>query len=273
MPQAPSASQAVVPTVFRWEHGGNQVQLTGTFNNWSARIPMHRSGNDFVFIVPLPPGQHAYKFVVDEQWRYAPDQPTVTDAEGNVNNVIDLSGFKPDNESPAEGIRRRDSPPHLTYAQAVPDEDEYGKEPPLLPPHLRTILLNHPSPDPFNPDALPVPLPVTLHHLCCTAIKDNMMVQATSHRYRRKFVTCVYYSLTPTTPSMAADVPLDAAGNPSLVGPTAMDVAQRVAATSAALAGASAAAGPAEVPHGGAGDATAHDDQRMTSSHAQQTYG
>lgn len=30
-----------------------QVYITGTFNNWSAKVPMHRSGNDFTFICPL----------------------------------------------------------------------------------------------------------------------------------------------------------------------------------------------------------------------------
>lgn len=39
-----------VPTVFRWEHGGRQVYVTGTFNNWQRQIPMHRSGNDFTYI-------------------------------------------------------------------------------------------------------------------------------------------------------------------------------------------------------------------------------
>ena len=27
-----------VPTVFRWEHGGRQVFVTGTFNDWTAQI-------------------------------------------------------------------------------------------------------------------------------------------------------------------------------------------------------------------------------------------
>lgn len=40
-------SEILVPTVFRWEHGGRQVYITGTFNNWEQQIPMHRSGNDF----------------------------------------------------------------------------------------------------------------------------------------------------------------------------------------------------------------------------------
>ena len=81
-----------VPTVFRWEHGGRQVFVTGTFNDWTAQIPMHRSGNDFTYIHNLKKGKHAFKFVVDDEWRFAPDQPTVADIEGRINNFID--GFR-----------------------------------------------------------------------------------------------------------------------------------------------------------------------------------
>mmetsp|Transcript_10537 Transcript_10537/g.31730 ORF Transcript_10537/g.31730 Transcript_10537/m.31730 type:complete len:201 (+) Transcript_10537:160-762(+) len=83
-----------VPTVFRWEHGGRQVYITGTFNNWERQIPMHRSGNDFTYIHDLRRGKHAYKFVVDDEWRFAPDQPTVADIEGRINNFIDVHDFK-----------------------------------------------------------------------------------------------------------------------------------------------------------------------------------
>lgn len=47
------ARKEVVPTVFRWEHGGNDVYITGTFNNWAEKAPMHRSGNDFTYIHEL----------------------------------------------------------------------------------------------------------------------------------------------------------------------------------------------------------------------------
>lgn len=31
-----------------------QVFITGSFNNWSSKVPMHRSGNDFSYITSLP---------------------------------------------------------------------------------------------------------------------------------------------------------------------------------------------------------------------------
>lgn len=158
------APQSVVPTVFRWEHGGNAVFITGSFNNWSRKVPMHRSGNDFIFIQSLAKGRHAYKFVVDDEWRFAPDQPTVADTSGNINNYIDLSTFKPDDAEPVSSLRR-DSLPGVPWGQALPDEDEYSKEPPLLPPQLRNIILNSPAPDPADPLSLPPPSYVCLNHL------------------------------------------------------------------------------------------------------------
>ena len=29
-----------VPVVFRWEYGGKEVYISGSFNDWKSRIPM-----------------------------------------------------------------------------------------------------------------------------------------------------------------------------------------------------------------------------------------
>jgi hypothetical protein len=36
----------------------------------------------------IPIGIHSYKFMVDGEWRFATDQPTLPDPDGNINNVI-----------------------------------------------------------------------------------------------------------------------------------------------------------------------------------------
>ncbi|TYZ67209.1 hypothetical protein PybrP1_001394, partial [[Pythium] brassicae (nom. inval.)] len=171
------ASSAVVPMVFRWEHGGRNVYITGTFNGWSKQCPMHRSGNDFTYIANLTRGKHAYKFVVDDEWRFAPDQLTVADVEGNVNNFVDVSEFTPlsDFESSGGAGDERDENGDSAYGRFIPDIDEYTKEPPPLPPHLRHIILNK-TPPTVDSRLLPVPQHVALNHLYCTAIKDGMMV-------------------------------------------------------------------------------------------------
>jgi 5'-AMP-activated protein kinase regulatory beta subunit len=183
-----------IPTVFRWEHGGRQVYITGTFNDWNKQIPMHRSGNDFTYIHNLKRGKHAFKFVVDDEWRFAPDQATVADIEGRINNFIDVSDFKAyngDKDFEAKtnaGVQDDEG----KYSSNMPDLDEYTKEPPPLPPHLRHIILNK-APQLNDTSALPVPQHVALNHLYCTAIKDNMMVLGITQRHKTKFVTTVYY--------------------------------------------------------------------------------
>lgn len=234
-----SLDDDTVPTVFRWEHGGRQVYITGTFNGWSRQIPMHRSGNDFTYIHNLKRGKHAFKFIVDDEWRFAPDQPTVADIEGRINNFIDVSDFQAytgdrhfeertesfnnissksksssnsntnsntnapmtttsDGKIPSEGPSNMDTHNSAVkdregFSNTMPDLDEYTKEPPPLPPHLRHIILNKP-PQLSDTAALPVPQHVALNHLYCTAIKDNMMVLGITQRYKTKFVTTVYYS-------------------------------------------------------------------------------
>lgn len=42
-----------LPTVFKWDGGGKQVFISGTFSNWKA-LPMVRSHGDFVTIIDLP---------------------------------------------------------------------------------------------------------------------------------------------------------------------------------------------------------------------------
>ncbi|RQM16519.1 hypothetical protein KXD40_006126 [Peronospora effusa] len=187
----------VVPMVFKWEHGGRNVFITGTFNGWDKQCPMHRSGNDFTYIANLTRGKHMYKFVVDDDWRFAPDQLTMADVEGNVNNYVDVSEFAPLSDFDGKNkLQEDDEDPENPYSRYIPEIDEYTKEPPPLPPHLRHIILNK-APPTVDGRLLPVPQHVALNHLYCTAIKDGMMVLGITNRYKQKFVTTVYYSLMP----------------------------------------------------------------------------
>mmetsp|Transcript_13165 Transcript_13165/g.23109 ORF Transcript_13165/g.23109 Transcript_13165/m.23109 type:complete len:255 (-) Transcript_13165:359-1123(-) len=190
-----AAEEELVPTVFRWEHGGRQVYITGTFNNWEKQIQMHRSGNDFTYIHNLKKGKHAFKFIVDDEWRFAPDQPTVADIEGRINNFIDVSDFQQAYTGDDDFLNPHKEPAvqNEIFTQVRPELEEYTKEPPPLPPHLRHIILNK-VPPVNDAAALSIPQHVALNHLYCTAIKDGMMVLGITQRYREKFVTCIYYS-------------------------------------------------------------------------------
>ncbi|TPP60996.1 5'-AMP-activated protein kinase regulatory beta subunit [Fasciola gigantica] len=87
-----SQAHQSVPTVFKWEGGGKDVYISGTFNGWKSKIPMVRSSSkrNFYTIVDLPLGEHQYKFIVDGQWKLDQKQPVTTSAAGVQNNVIEV---------------------------------------------------------------------------------------------------------------------------------------------------------------------------------------
>ena len=36
----------------------------------------------------MPKGIHQYKFIVDGEWRFSPDEPIAHDEHGNINNIL-----------------------------------------------------------------------------------------------------------------------------------------------------------------------------------------
>lgn len=155
-------------------HGGNNVTVEGSFDNWSTRHVMQRSGKDFTIVKLLPPGVyqarthplthpnlhgmlllrsaqlHAgtqgplhcygpqvlkcwvvtrlawlcrkaevcvsaagaqYKFIVDGDWKYAPDQPAMYDEDNNVNNVLEVQEYVPENLASLSSFDPPPSPP------------------------------------------------------------------------------------------------------------------------------------------------------------------
>lgn len=66
-----ASTPPALPTVFKWDGGGKQVFISGTFSEWKT-LPMVKSHGDFVTIIDLPEGDHQYKFCVDGEWRHDP---------------------------------------------------------------------------------------------------------------------------------------------------------------------------------------------------------
>lgn len=81
-----------VPTVFKWDGGGKDVYISGTFNGWRSKIPMVRSSSkhSFYTIIDLPLGEHQYKFIVDGHWKLDQNQPIYTSPTGVQNNRISV---------------------------------------------------------------------------------------------------------------------------------------------------------------------------------------
>lgn len=82
------------------------------------------------------------------------------------------------------------SPPG-SYSSIPPRSNNSITVPPILPPHLLQVILNHP--DKANATILPQPNHVMLNHLYALSIKDGIMVLSATHRFRRKYVTTLLY--------------------------------------------------------------------------------
>lgn len=119
----------LIPTVFKWEHGGKQVYITGSFNNWQTKIPMHKSGNDFIYIHNLKQDKYYYKFLIDNEWKYAQEQAVVKNSNGESLNCIDLNSFVPYTGDENFFFKSKERKIlDEEFKQIVPDVDDYTKE-------------------------------------------------------------------------------------------------------------------------------------------------
>jgi len=193
--------EKALPTVFKWDGGGKQVFISGSFTNWKS-LPMARSHGDFVAIMDLPEGEHQFKFNVDGQWLHDPGVPAVDNGVGSKNNIINVrkadfevfEALAVDSVSSPTSQIFSGSPPG-EYTQEIPEckpiEKQHG--PPILPPHLLQVILNKDIPVSCEPTLLPEPNHVMLNHLYALSIKDGVMVLSATHRYRKKYVTTLLY--------------------------------------------------------------------------------
>ncbi|KAL3872836.1 hypothetical protein ACJMK2_036028 [Sinanodonta woodiana] len=196
--------QRLLPTVFKWEGGGKEVFLTGSFNNWKTKIPLVKSHGDFYTIVDLPEGDHQYKFYVDGQWVHDSSEPAKPNSLGTLNNVMRVkqSDFEVFEALDLDSLNSS----HMKSGDVCSSpSDEYGQDipvrrageklsgPPILPPHLLQVLLNKDTPAHCEPTLLPEPNHVMLNHLYALSIKDGVMVLSATHRFRKKYVTTLLY--------------------------------------------------------------------------------
>lgn len=187
--------KAALPTVFKWDGGGKQVYISGTFSDWKT-LPMVKSHGDFVTIIDLPEGEHEFKFYVDGEWRHDPKLKNIENEIGSKNNMVSVrqSDFEvfqalaKDSEDSVNSEQKE-------YSQDIPQVKPWEKVngPPILPPHLLQVILNKDTPLSCEPTLLPEPNHVMLNHLYALSIKDGVMVLSATHRYRKKYVTTLLY--------------------------------------------------------------------------------
>ncbi|XP_059663541.1 SNF1-related protein kinase regulatory subunit beta-2 [Cornus florida] len=189
-----TCSEQGIPTMITWSYDGKEVAVEGSWDNWKTRKPLQRSGKDFTIMKVLPSGVYQYRFIVDGQWRYAPDMPWAQDEAGNAYNVLDLQDYVPEEIESISGFEPPQSP-EASYSNLQLGPEDYAKEPPLVPPHLQMTLLNVPSTYMEIPAPFSRPQHVVLNHLYMQKGRGGPSVVAlgSTHRFLSKYVTVVLY--------------------------------------------------------------------------------
>ncbi|XP_038888559.1 SNF1-related protein kinase regulatory subunit beta-2-like isoform X1 [Benincasa hispida] len=194
LPQSAAFSENVLygtrtRVTISWNHGGNQVAIVGSWDNWQTRELLQNTGEKFVVIKTLPVGIYHYHFIVDGWLIYAPDLPWFRDDSGNAYNILDLQGHVSEFPESMSEFETPPSPPS-SYDNQYLHEDDFSRPPPELPPQLQGTILNDPS---SSVDGRPLPVTpqsTELNHLYLQSnVQDQFVALGSTLRIQEKYVT------------------------------------------------------------------------------------
>ncbi|KAL2475834.1 5'-AMP-activated protein kinase beta-2 subunit protein [Abeliophyllum distichum] len=183
-----------IPTMIIWSHGGQEVAVEGSWDDWMTRKPLQRSGKDFTIMKVLPSGVYHYRFVVDGQRRYSPDMLWDQDDSGNAYNILDLKDYVPEDIDSISGFEPPQSP-DSSYNNLQLVAEDYAKEPPMVPPHLQSTLINAPASHMEIPPPYSRPQHVVLNHLYMHKDRSlpSVVALGSTNRFHSKYVTVLLY--------------------------------------------------------------------------------
>ncbi|XP_057801840.1 SNF1-related protein kinase regulatory subunit beta-1 [Salvia miltiorrhiza] len=180
-----------IPTIITWSFGGSNVVVEGSWDNWRTRKMLQRSGKDHSILLVLPSGIFRYRFIVDGEVRYIPDLPTETDQTGHICNLLDVHDYVPEN---LDSVAEFEAPqsPESSYSQDFPGDEDFAKDPLLVPPQLASSVL---SSENYKDTSASKPQHVVLNHLFMEKERPSQSVVALglTHRFQSKYVTVVLY--------------------------------------------------------------------------------
>ncbi|XP_051134501.1 SNF1-related protein kinase regulatory subunit beta-1 [Andrographis paniculata] len=197
-----------IPTIITWSLGGSNVAVEGSWDNWRTRKTLQRSGKDHSILLVLPSGIFRYKFIVDGEVKCIPDLPNETDDSGNVYNLLDVHDYVPEN---LESVAEFEAPPspESSYSQVFPGDEEFGKDPMLVPPQLQSSSSS--SSSSLSSTVVPgseeatccssssttcrKPQHVVLNHIFMEKgwASQSVVALGLTHRFQSKYVTVVLY--------------------------------------------------------------------------------
>lgn len=66
-----------------------EIAIAGTFNYWAPNSDfLEKNEDEWVAVLEMEPGKHAYKFVVDGRWILDPNNPKTVEVDGHINSEM-----------------------------------------------------------------------------------------------------------------------------------------------------------------------------------------
>lgn len=180
-----------ISTLITWRHEGCQVAIAGSWDNWKTREFLQRSNGDLTIMKVLPVGIYHYRFIVDGDWKCAPDLLQERDDMGNMFNILDLQEHILERE---DNTTESESSPLSSYNNEYFSIKDFKEKVPELPPLLQRTPLNQPQ-SPDSPQSLEKPSPGVLNHLFIHKPPrgEFMTALSSTQRFRKKYVTVELY--------------------------------------------------------------------------------
>ncbi|KAI9072811.1 hypothetical protein K1719_045214 [Acacia pycnantha] len=182
-----------IPVIITWHYGGSHVCVEGSWDNWTQRKILQRSGKEFTILMVLPLGIYHYKFIVDGQPRYLPELPHVANGMGHVYNLLNVDDYVPENTKNVSEFEAPSSP-DSSYGQSYLTDEDFTKEPMLVPSQLHLSVLNKENLMESSPTD-PKPQHVMLNHVFTheNSASQSVVALGLTHRFHSKYVTVVLY--------------------------------------------------------------------------------
>ncbi|KAI0119630.1 carbohydrate-binding module family 48 protein [Daldinia grandis] len=209
-------TRPTIPTRIEWSRGGQKVYVTGTPFQWSRKqrlLPSKDRDGVLETVIPVFPGTHHIKFLVDGNMQTSPDLPTTVDFGNNLVNYIEVSGDdtdsrnvpldvgvpksneaalslpsrQPSHDDSARGLQQKVIDPIESFSSKIPQYLDDFDQPEDSPSYrLSSLALERLPPPPSLPGFLSKPIMNNV-----TLIKDdNSVLNMPNHTMLNHLATC-----------------------------------------------------------------------------------
>jgi 1,4-alpha-glucan branching enzyme len=88
---ARGTKSGTVQFIIKPSNGAKKIQVAGDFSDWRPVDMRKQKSGAFAATVPVPPGSHEYKFILDGQWIVDPDNNAwACNPFGTLNSVAKI---------------------------------------------------------------------------------------------------------------------------------------------------------------------------------------